>query len=56
MSKKQSIKKKCHSDSDFKIDLDKIPNWRRKPVEVAEFIKKMREWRETSTRSHIVIY
>jgi len=37
------------------VDLDKIPNGRRKPVRTAVFIEKMRKWREQSARSQLVI-
>jgi len=37
------------------INLDEIPNGRRKPVETCQFIDKMKNWREESARSTLLI-
>ena len=41
--------------STFIIDLDKIPNGRRKPVELCKELKKLRDWPDASSRSNILI-
>src|SRR3989344_2171636 len=35
-------------ESNFKIDLNKIPNGNKKPTELCAYLKKLRLWREAS--------
>jgi hypothetical protein len=37
------------------LNLDEIPNGRRRPVETCQFIDKMKSWREESARSTLLI-
>lgn len=48
--------KKTNKGTDFEIDLNKIPNGKRKPIETCKFIRAMRLWRDKSSRSQQVIY
>ncbi len=41
--------------SDFSIDLGKIPNGNRKPLETCEFLQAMRDWRAKSAQSQMLI-
>lgn len=41
--------------TDYVIDLNKIPNGQRKPIETCDFIEKMNDWRFRSSQSQIII-
>jgi len=41
--------------SDFEINLDEIPNGRRKPHELCQFLEEMRAWRAESANSRLLI-
>ena len=52
-SKKRETKEK--SMKVYPVNLDDIPNGRRKPIEACAFINKMKTWREESARSTLLI-
>ncbi|MFO7971692.1 MAG: hypothetical protein R6U40_08065 [Desulfobacterales bacterium] len=55
--KKQEVESPQESgkQSDFEINLDEIPNGKRKPYELCQFLEKMRSWRAESANSKLLI-
>lgn len=51
--RQSSAKKKNHAD--FKIDLDKVPNGNRKPVDLHVFVEHIKSWRDESAHSSVLI-
>ncbi|MBI5557670.1 MAG: hypothetical protein HY885_08530 [Deltaproteobacteria bacterium] len=46
---------KKSTGSDFKINLEEIPNGTRKPLETCLFLEAMRNWRAESAQSKVLI-
>jgi hypothetical protein len=53
--KKSKTKRESKKPSFFKIDLREIPNGNLKPKEFCDFLQSMRNWRQKSAHSNILL-